>query len=379
MKIINKRLKLIVSGILLCHAWAYTQSVEMKLQKMLDSVFIANPASVGLMAHVESPDQNISWSGSSGYFSKNSKKSLDPDQPALIASNIKTYVSATILRLAEEGKLSIHQSIRGLLTDKTRVLFEEGGYNLGAIKIKHLLSHTSGIQNYANQDYIDFIDENKNYRWTRDEQLELTIKTGAPVAMPEKAFNYSDANYLLLTEIIENITKKPFYTSMRELLRYESSGFDNTWIPTLEEKPDETKSLVHQYWSEYNWDSYEIDVSVDLYGGGGIACTTKDLAGFLYKLFNGKIVEDTTVLHSIYTDIPTKDSIQSNYYLGISSNEFEGFKAYGHSGFWGTIGFFFPDLNTSISIYVLERDKRKLRSDIIDQIVLILIADESGK
>jgi len=276
------------------------------------------------------------------------------------------------LRLVETGNLSIDQPISNLLSDKTRILFEQGGYNLDSIAIKHLLSHTSGIQNYANQKYIDFIDKNKNYRWTRDEQLELTIETGPILAKPGTTFNYADANYLLLTEIIEQITKKPFYSAMRELLRYESLGLNRTWMPTLEEKPIQTKTLVHQYWGANAWDSYDIDISVDLYGGGGIACTTSDLANFVFKLFNNEIIKDTTIFNLIFTEIPTKDDKPSNYYLGLSSSEYQGLKAYGHSGFWGTVVLYFPDLKTSIAVFVLERDKRRLRQEIIGRVIGIL-------
>lgn len=369
----NRTLKFALLGLFFINTWAYSQSIEENLQTTIEAIYAENPSSVGIMVHVESPEHGISWSGAIGYSNKNTKTLLEPDEPALIASSIKTYVSATILRLVEEGKLSIGQPIKKLLSDKTRTLFEEGGYDLEEIRIKHLLSHTSGIENYANQDYIDFIDENKTYRWTRDEQLELTIKVGPPLGKPETLFNYTDANYLLCTEIIENIYNEPFYTAMRELLRYESLGLNNTWFPTLEEKPEGTKPLVHQYWGKYNWDTYDIDVSVDLYGGGGIACTPEDLASFSYNLFNANIVEDTTILNSIFTHIQTNDSVQRNYYLGLSLSEYKGLKAYGHGGFWGTNVNYFPELNTSVSVFVLEKDQGKLIKEIMDQVVGILM------
>ena len=368
----KKLFKLILVGFLFISNWTYAQSIETILQTVIDSIYTANPNSIGIMVHLESPEKGISWSGASGYSDKNTKIILEADQPALIASNIKTYVSATILRLVEVNNLSIHQPIKSLLTERTRRLFERGGYNLDSIMVKHLLSHTSGINNYANQNYIDFIDNNKTYRWTRDEQLELTIKIGAPFAKPGALFNYADANYLLLTEIIENIYKKPFYTAMREILEYEALGFNDTWIPTLEEIPNGTKPLVHQYWGKYNWDSYEIDISVDLYGGGGIASTTKDLASFAYKLFNNEIINDTTVFNLIFTEIPTKDSEPSNYYFGLSLYEYQGLLAYGHGGFWGTRVLYFPELKTSIAVCVLERDMKSLIQDIIDQSIGIL-------
>ena len=345
------KFKVTFIALLFLNMLALAQSVETRFQAAIDSIYHANSSSIGILVHVESPQNKISWSGASGYPYKDATTKLEADQPALIASNIKTYVSATVLRLVEKGKLSINQPIQNILSDKTRRLFEDGGYKLDSIKIKHLLSHTSGIQDYANQEYVDFINENKKYRWTRDEQLELTIKTGSPLGNPETTFNYADANYLLLTEIIEQITQKPFYSAMRELLYYESLGLNNTWLPTLEEKPIQTKPLVHQYWEEYGWDSYDIDVSVDLYGGGGIACTASDLAKFAYYLFNYQIIKDTTAFNLIFTKVPTKDPEPSNYSFGLAPYEFQGIEAFGHSGFWGTIVLYFPEIETSISVF----------------------------
>ena len=368
----NRSIKISLIGLLFLNNIVFSQPKEATLQAVVDSIYAENPSSVGIMVHVESPDRGVSWSVASGFSNKETMAELEPDQPALIASSIKIYVSATILMLVESEKLFLDQPIKKLLSDKTRNLFEQGGYNLDSIRIKQLLSHTSGIQNYANQKYIDFINENKNYRWTRDEQLELTIKTGVPLGNPGTIFNYADANYLLLTEIIEQITKKPFYIAMRELLQYKSLGLNNTWMPTLEEKPSQTKTLAHQYWGAYAWDSYDIDISVDLYGGGGIACTTSDLANFVFKSFNYEIIKDTTTFNLIFTEVPTQDVEPSNYYLGLSSYDYQGFKAYGHGGFWGSIVLYFPELETSIAVFVLEKDKSKLRQEIIDQIIGIL-------
>ncbi len=186
-------------------------------QSIIDSIYQSNPASIGIMAHIESPHNELSWSGSVGYSDFENKTKLSPTQPALIASSIKTYISATILRLQEEGKLSIENSINKYLTKQSIDLFETDGYDFGEIKIKHLLSHTSGIEDYANEDYLNWIDQNQKHRWTRDEQLQLATKVGNPLGEPATMFSYADANYLLCTEIIEQITKKPFYEVVSSL------------------------------------------------------------------------------------------------------------------------------------------------------------------
>jgi D-alanyl-D-alanine carboxypeptidase len=363
---------LTLMAFLLLHLLASGQTVEKELQHVLDSVYAANPASVGIMVHVESPKHGLSWSGASGYSAKDAKTKLKPDQPALIASNTKTFVSATILRLVEQKKLTVDQPIHTLLSERTSTLFQEGGYNVNTIAVKHLLSHTSGIRDFAADAYTDFINANKTYRWTRDEQLELAVRAGPPLGSAGFTFSYADVNYLLLSEIVEHITQKPFYTAMRELLGYQQLGLSTTWMPTLEEKPAKAKALAHQYWRAYDWDSYDIDVSADLYGGGGIACSTQDLARFLYQLLNYDIVEDTTTLNLIYSVVPTQDSTPSYYFFGLAEYNFKSHIGYGHEGFWGTIVVYFPEFETSVAIYVLERDDKGLMQLMLDRIVKIL-------
>ncbi len=231
------------------------------------------------------------------------------------------------------------------------------------------MSHTSGVRDYVDDVYIDYVDQNKSHRWTRDEQLEWSIKAGGPLGSPEYTFSYSDANYLLLTEIIEGITEKPFYTAMRELLRYEELGLKNTWMPSLEEKPEQTKELAHQYDDRFGWDSYKVDVSADLYGGGGIASTTSDLAKFAYKLFHHEVVEDTATFNLIYTEISTQDTVPSRYGFGLTFYNILGYTAYGHGGFWGTKVIYLPEIDTSIAVFVLERDRRSLSNDIVRYII----------
>lgn len=343
-------------------------------QSAIDSIFTANPESIGIMVHIESSKNNLSWSGCSGYSNKDERSQLICDQPALIASCIKPYISATILRLHELGSLTIEDPISQHLTEETIQLFENVGYDFDSIRIKHLLSQTSGIKEYADKDYLGMINENKKHRWTREEQLRLTVSKGKPLGSPEEVWTYSDANFLLCTEIIESVTKKPFYTAIRELLRYKELGFRNTWFPTLEKPDTKTKPMVHQYWKSWKWDSYEMDPSFDLYGGGGIATTTEELAKFSYNLFQGNIIEDTVTLNKIFTKIIPADGEDTRYLLGLGKERINGLTYYWHGGFWGTNFLYFPKLETSIAVYVLERDKSQLVYGTVPSILLEQLA-----
>jgi D-alanyl-D-alanine carboxypeptidase len=368
----KKRLTLALAGLLLLSCWPKAQSIEDQFQAVIDSIYNSNPSSIGILVHVESPENGISWSGASGYPYKDAKTKLEPDQPALIASSMKPYVSATILRLQELGKLTIEDPIRKWLTDETRTLFESDGYDLNLIRIKHLLSHTSGIEGYLNSEFFDWVTRNPNFRWTRNGLLQQAVKMGDPLGKPEDVFRYQDANYLLCTEIIEGVTNKPFYEAMRELLRYNEFGFTDTWFPTLEAKGENTKTLIHQYRGEMGWDSYNIDISWDLYGGGGIASTTKETTQFLYNLFTGKIIEDQNTFNQIFTQIKTKDGGGEDYLLGVIEGSAGGYKNYGHRGFWGTDVLYLPEIKTSIAVFISERANSELRHEITDRIIEIL-------
>ncbi|QQR86541.1 MAG: serine hydrolase [Flavobacteriales bacterium] len=135
---------------------ASAQTFQHRAQAVLDSVYRTDTTMVGLMLHVEAPDRGIAWSGASGRSAKGGE-ALHPEAPFLIASNIKTYVSATILRLVEEGKLTIDQPVGPLLTDRTRAFFASDGYDLQAITLTHLLTHTSGVDSYNLYGFMDSV------------------------------------------------------------------------------------------------------------------------------------------------------------------------------------------------------------------------------
>lgn len=348
-------------------------SDTISFQKVLDSIYTANKDAVGIMVHIESPSQEISWSGAVGFSDKDTQVPIEANQPAIIASNTKTYVAVAMLRLIEEGKLTLKTTIDGYISDKTDSLLLENAYATDAITVEHLLSHTSGVFDYAGTErYLELVKKDPNHQWTRDEQIELAMSMSKPLGIAGEVFAYSDTNYLLLTEIIETITKKPFYLAIRELIDYDALGLKSTWFVTQEAYPKATKPLVHQYVTSMGLNSYIIDQTFDSFGGGGLAATTKDLAVFSQSVFNNKVFNTAETLALIYTKATPKQPMQGDYYLGLSSIDINGTKGYGHGGFWGTAVNYFPDLDTSIAVFILDRDQRILRLHVNEALVDVL-------
>lgn len=351
----NKILSSIACVLMLFSYKGMTQSLEGHFQKSLDSLFDINQDATGVLMHIEAPNQGISWTSAIGIADRKKETTLSKDQAVLIASNTKPYVAATILRLVEMGKIDLDQPIDKLLSKEIQHLFSNDGYDLNAITIRHLLSHTSGISDYVDESYFDFVNDNPQYHWKKEEQLQRTIKLGCPLFSPGSDYNYGDINYLLLTEIIESQGGQAFYEVMRKLLKFDELGLSDTWFKDLEDMPI-SLSMAHQYAEKYQWDSSEINPSWDLYGGGGLAATVKDAALFFQYFFEGKIVQDVCLLEEATRLVLPKE--KSNYCLGFQVFSFPDFMAYYHGGWWGTDVAYCPETNSSIAVFTLEKAKR---------------------
>ncbi len=353
------------------------QSLESQFQNIVDSVFEENDSALGILIHIEAPDLETSWTAAVGENSKTEGTPLRISQPVLIASNTKTYVSAAILRLVEMKKITLDQSIETLIHKNSRHLLNTDGYNLSRITVKHLLSHTSGIADYVNDDYFEYINAHPNYLWKRSEQIQRTVEVGEPLYKPGTGYTYADVNFLLLTEIIEQHTDVPFYQAIAELLDFESNGLYRTWFKDLDMQKSDTEPLAHQYYDKYNWDSYKLNPSWDLYGGGGLASTVKELGQFFNLLFNGEIIKNKAVLKEMYTYVLPVET--SRYCLGLMKISFHGKDAYYHGGFWGTDVMYIPEYNLTIALVTLQKDKRMINSKICELIVQAIESNSKTK
>lgn len=348
--------------------------IEQRLQNKIDSLYYKTPESIGILVHVEYPKANISWSGAIGVSNKETKTKVSPNQTILIASNTKTFVAATILRLYEEHKLNLDSSIGAYLSEKTKKMMLDEGYDLDHIKIKNLLSHTSGINDYVQSpEFKNKLQNQPKYQWKRDEQIEIAIQKMDRIGVPEYLYKYSDTNYLLLSEIIEQVTGMEFHKAISQLIEFDNNRIKSTWFEGLESAPSGALPLAHQYIEKWNLDTYNINKSFDLYGGGGLASTTKDLSLFIHKIFNDEIFKNTETKSLLLTKVETKISSNNDYRFGIWKTTLNGKTSYGHGGFWGTMVLHIPDLNATISIAILNKDKAFLRKEIAEAIIKELL------
>lgn len=270
---------------------------------------------------------------------------LTPAHLFRIASTSKTYVAAAVLRLMEQGKLELAQSMAGLVSEGSTTILKGGGYNVDQITLWQLLNHTAGIFDHTQSDrYGEAILEDTNHVWTADEQLKAAMAWGKPYGEPGEKFQYSDVHYILLGEIIERITSKPLPIAVRALLDFDDHGLaetawelGDTWQPA----PDQR---AHQFLA--GDDTHSWHPSNDLFGGGGLVATPRDVAAFFRLLMTGKIFDRAETLDLMLS--PAGHPKDSPYRLGVFVRHIDESPVYEHAGFWGSGAF--HDTGTGVTV-----------------------------
>jgi D-alanyl-D-alanine carboxypeptidase len=315
----------------------------------------------GIQLHVDSPKIDIQWEGATGFTDRDhstQREGLTPQHPMRIASNAKTFVAAAILRLWEGQRLELDNGIDQYLSLEHRSLIGQNSYDLDKISVRHLLSHTSGLFDYADTaEFENAIFKNTERFWTRTEQLQLAMNSGKPYGHPGDVFRYSDTGYILLGEIIENISGQSLGSALRQLLNYEHLGLNNTWMEIDETTPANVSPRVHQYDGEK--DIYPVNGSFDIYGGGGLISTVGDMARFMRGLFEGHVFAHSSTLNTMLSSVPAKwggpdygiwKQVPGTYRLGIDGGVHD--KIYSHKGHFGTLAAYVPELELAIGFSV---------------------------
>jgi CubicO group peptidase (beta-lactamase class C family) len=130
---------------------------------------------------------------------------LQPDMVFRIGSITKQFTAVAILQLAEQGRLTLQDSIQRYIKD-----FPSKGYT---ITIEHLLTHTSGIRDYADADTQNPFIEREDFTPVR---LISYFKDWPLEFAPGSKYSYSNSNYVLLGYIIQLVSGENYHKYLKE-------------------------------------------------------------------------------------------------------------------------------------------------------------------
>jgi D-alanyl-D-alanine carboxypeptidase len=286
----------------------------------------------GASATILLPD-GTSWTGTSGLADVATRRPVTADTAFAFASISKTFTSALILRLVDEGRLSLADSAAGLLPPLRYAVDPR-------ITVAMLLAHTSGLADYFLNPKIDKpLQSRPAAAWTPDMALAYVGKRVSP---PGRAYHYSNTNYLLLGLIAERLTGRSLGAAIRSDL-LEPAGLGS--IYTQVDEPT-AADLAHGYrFAGTKLTAKPIDLAdgsgvapfqsvVTAAGGAGaMAGTSADLARWARALYGGHVLGPTGTALLLGGFRPATNYASGVAYgYGVQALSIDGHPSLGHSG-----------------------------------------------
>lgn len=228
---------------------------------------------------------------------------LDPDTKATpetffcIASVSKQFAATAILRLAEEGALSLDDPVSKFFPHFKAGFFKN-------ITLHHLLTHTSGIPDVrprTDRQYVYYSTDVASYSYL-DTLSFLNFEPGS-------AYEYMNPTYQLFYTIIEKASGMPFETYMRQAL-FDPAGMSET---VYFEDGRDIPRMAHGYRKNVNtgqWEEYDYGETTFFASkaDGALYTSLEEFVQWEYALRNNLIIskEMTEKAHSSYTatDLP---------------------------------------------------------------------------
>jgi CubicO group peptidase (beta-lactamase class C family) len=271
-----------------------------------------------------------------GFAHLKGKDSITANTPFHIASTTKTFTAMAVLKLAEEGKLNINDSLQKFFP----------GFPYEGMTVKTLLSQRSGLPNYAY--YLEKVQWDDNIKVTNEDVLQTLIvhKPDLQNAV-NRRFNYSNTNFVLLALVIERVSGKSYADYLQEVF-FTPLQMTSTKVFSRHDSATVTPSYM---WNGVQEAFTYLDVT---YGDKNIYSTVKDLLKWDQALYGNKLFKQST-LDSAFQPYSFEKPGIHNYGLGwrmytLANNN----KIIYHNGWWhGNNSTFYRVIPDSLTIIIL--------------------------
>ncbi len=273
-----------------------------------------------------------------GYGLANAELSVPVHSETVIrlGSVSKQFFTTAIMKLTEEGKLTVNDSVHRFFPDAPEAW--------RPIQIKHLMSHTSGLKreapgynNFNIQPDLDVIKSAYS--------LPLDFKPG-------EKYQYCNTAYFMLAEIIKQVSGMPWERFIHEKL-FVPAGMRNSYMTDFYQIiPNRANGYMHRNDSLIN-----ATAMLAVRPSGGFLSTSSDMIRWDKVVTEKKIIlkkETWEQLWQPYIKISAGPEDESYYGFGWKTDRYKGRKIISHSG--ANIGFrshYMRFVNDGLSIIIL--------------------------
>ena len=298
------------------------------LQNLADKY--ATDGFVGMTLLIDTPIDGL-WIGSSGYANIEENIKMNPCHIQHTASLYKTYIATVIMQLVAENKIDLNDQLSKYLPSEITDKIPNGN----EVSIKNLLQQRTGIPDIFEIDFITDFFNNPTKAYTIEELLEYIYDKDSLSAV-DTEFHYSDANFSLLTLVIEKVEGS--YIEALKSRIFDPLNLEDTYF--LDNPNDTPEGLAGSYWNRYsdgkieNNSDVQIALTAGLRGSDGILTTATDLKTFMQALTSGNLGTNISLMTD-FLDVPLdiqEREVYSGYGMGLMKVNISGEVWYGHFG-----------------------------------------------
>jgi D-alanyl-D-alanine carboxypeptidase len=285
-----------------------TQKLDEKISAIL-AAYGAPSVSVAIVK-----DGALAYAKAFGSANLGQRRPADTSTRYAVGSISKQFTVAAILLAQEQGKLSLDDKVAKYLPALTRA---------GEVTVRQLLSHTSGYEDFAPQDYM--IAE-----WAKPTTPEAIMNGWAKKPLdfdPGTRWQYSNTNYTIAGKILEKATGRGLMPFLQEHilapLGMQSAGDcdakspqDATAYTRFALGPPRPVAREGAGW---------------YFAAGELCMTPSDLAKWDIAFLQKRILSANSYGQFI-KEVKLADGKATHYALGLSLGEVQGFPAISHGG-----------------------------------------------
>lgn len=239
----------------------------------------------GVQARVTDADGD-SRTVTSGVADLDTGEPVSPEGYLRAGSVTKTFVSAVVLQLVAEERLSLEDPVERWLPG----LLDGPGLDGREITVRHLLQHTSGLEDHDDPE----LGSEEYYREHRDDVADPAELVSAAVGNgalfpPGTGWAYSNAGYVVAGMVIEEVTGHHWAKEVHDRL-IRPLGLTDTYWPGYAPGLPDPHATGYQVF-EPGGALVDVTRLVLPEASGSLISTTADLDRFLRALFGGEVLD----------------------------------------------------------------------------------------
>lgn len=306
------RLFLLVALGALSLAAAETSGLDRKLTETISAALKASGAPSVSVAVVD--NGKLVYARAFGEANVEAGRAAGVSTRYAVGSISKQFTAASILLLQEQHKLSLDDKVSKYFPKLTRA---------NEITIRQLLSHTSGYEDYAPQDYI--IPE-----WTKPTTPAAVLDRWAEKPLnfdPGTRWQYSNTNYVLAGEIFEKASGQSLLSFLRSKI-FEPLGMTSAGDCQASSPADATAYTRYALGPPR---PARREASGWYFAAGELCMTPSDLARWDIAFLQKKILSARSY-DEFTREVKLKNGDFTHYALGLQLGSFHDIPAISHGG-----------------------------------------------